>query len=141
MTIVDAAEAKCEDAPLGCRIDNVRLICLSAGDHFDPKSGIAKVHPDKTSIVEGEEDNNGNFLIPDISGPLAVLRALIDGLGNNTSRTQVGYALKHNNDYCHGYKFTFSETEETRSYAGDVNGVYSYAVVGAKLKIEPVVLS
>lgn len=140
VTIVDTAEAKCQDGPLGCRIDDVRLNLLASGDRFDPRSGIPSVHPGKTPILEGKEENNGNYPIPDIAAPLAVLHALIEGLGNNTSRTQVGFTLKYNQHHSHGYRFMFSETPETRTYEGDVNDVFSYAVVGAKLKIEPVVL-
>ncbi len=140
LTIVDAVEATCVDGPLGCQIGDVRLICLASGDRFDPKTGVAMVHPAKTPIVAGTEDFNGNHPIPDISGPQAVLRALLEGLGNNTSRKQVGFTLKFNQHHCHGYRFTFWETDETRNYAGEVDGVFSYAIVGARLKIEPVVL-
>jgi len=140
LTIVDADEAKCADGPLGCQIGDVRLTCLASGDRFDPKSGVATVHQAKTPIVEGAEDFNGNHPIPDIAGPQAVLRALIEGLANNSSRKQVGFTLKFNQNYCHGYRFTFWETDQSRSYAGEVHGVFSYAVVGVKLKIEPVVM-
>ena len=140
VTIVDAAGATCQDGPLGCQIPEIQLTCLASGDRFDPRSGVATVHPAKKPIVEGAEDFNGNYAIPDIAGSQAVLRALIEGLGNNTSRKQIGLTLKFSQHYCHGYRFTFWETDQTRNYAGEVDGVHSFAIVGARLKIEPVVL-
>ncbi len=141
VTIVDAADATCEDGPLGCRMANIRLLCLAAGDRFDPRTGEAQVFRGKKQIVEGAEEYNGNFPIPDISGTDAVLQALINGLANNTSRKQVAFTLKYNQHYGHGYRFTFWETDETRSYTGDVNGDESYSVVGVRLNIDPVVMT
>src|SRR6185369_2657597 len=60
------------------------------------------------------------------------------GLGDNTSRKQVGVTLKHQQQECHGYKFTFLKTNDMRSYAGDVNGIWSYAVAKARVHVEPV---
>ena len=122
VTIVDGADATCEDGPLGCRMANIRLLCLAAGDRFDPRTGQAQVFQGKKQIVEGAEEYNGNYPIPDISGTDAVLQALINGLANNTSRKQVAFTLKYNRHYGHGYRFTFLKTDETRSYTGDVNG-------------------
>ncbi len=141
VTIVDAADATCEDGPLGCRMANIRLLCLAAGDRFDPRTGAAHVFRGKTQIVEGTEEYNGNYPIPDISGTDAVLQALINGLANNTSRKQVAFTLKYNQHYGHGYRFTFRETDETRSYTGDVNGDESYSIVGVRLNIDPVVMT
>ena len=139
LTLVDADQAKCEDGPLGCRMTGVRVSCLQDGDRFDPTTGTSTVHRGKTPIVEGHELNNGNFLIPDIAGEGAVFDALVAGLADNTSRKQVGVTLRYNQHFGHGYRFTFAKTDRTRSYAGDVNGIFSYAVLGVLLDIEPVV--
>jgi cyanophycinase len=141
VTIVDAADATCEDGPLGCRISNVRLDCLAAGDRFDSKTGEVTVNRVKKPIAAGTEEWNGNHPIPDIAGSNALLQALIDGLANNTSRTQLGYMLKYNQNYGHGYRFTFRETDATRGHAGDVDGDESYSIVGVRLNIDPVVLT
>jgi hypothetical protein len=97
-----------------------------------------QAHASKEPIAPGDETNNGNFLIPDIAGPETVPHALIDGLGDNTSRRQVGIALKFNRHYGHGYRFTFHKTSHSRALAGDVEGVWSYTVTGIRLDIEPV---
>ena len=141
VTIVDTADATCVDGPLGCRMANIRLLCLASGDRFDTRTGEAQVFGGKSQIVEGAEDYNGNYPIPDISGTDAVLHALINGLANNTSRKQVAFTLKYNQHYGHGYRFTFWKTDETRSYTGDVNGDESYSVVGVRLNIDPVVMT
>jgi len=47
--------------------------------------------------------------------------------------------LKYNRNYGHGYRFTFTKSDETRSYTGVENGNDAYAVVGVQLNIEPVV--
>ena len=140
VTLVDAADAKCQDGPLGCRLSGVLVSCLQHGDRFDPKTGTLTVHDGKKPIAAGKEANNGNFLIPDIAGPENVLHALIEGLANNTSRKQIGITLKHNQHFGHGYRFTFLKTDQTRGYEGDVNGFWSHAVLSVRLNIEPVTL-
>lgn len=141
VTVVDAAAAKCEDGPLGCRMTDVRLSCLAAGDRFDPQSGVATVHPAKKPIPAGKESNNGNYLITDITGPHTVLHALISGLADNTSRKQVGVTLRYNQHYGHGYRFTFWETDLSRGYDGEVDEISSTTVIGVNLNIEPVTLT
>lgn len=141
LTIVDTAGATCHDGPLGCSITGVHLTCLQHGDRFDPKTGTATVHPGKKLIEPGKELNNGNFQIPDIAGRGAVLHALIAGLGENTSRKQIGITLKHNRSYGHGYRFAFSKTDQTRAYEGVVNGIEREAVTHVRLDIEPVSLT
>lgn len=141
VTIVDTAGATCQDGPLGCSITGVHLTCLQHSDRFNPKTGEVTVHAGKKLIEAGKEENNGNFLIPDIAGRGAVLHALIAGLGNNTSRKQIGITLKHNRHYGHGYRYTFLKTDRTRSYEGDVNGIWSEAVANVRLDIESVALT
>ena len=141
VTLVDSADAKCDDGPLGCRMTGIVVSCLQHGDRFNPQTGTAIVHPSKKPIVAGMEENNGNYLIPDISGPETVLHALIEGLANNSSRKQIGIVLKHNQHFGSGYRFSFLKTDETRSYEGDVNGLWSHAVLGVRLNIEPVTLT
>ena len=141
VTIVDAAGATCQDGPLGCRISGVHLTCLGHGDRFDPGTGKAIIHPNKQPIARGDERNNGNFQIPDIAGRGAVLHALIEGLGHNTSRQQIGITLKHHRHYGHGYRHTFSKTDQTALYEGLVHGVDVEAVTRVRLDIDPVALT
>jgi cyanophycinase len=138
VTIVDAEQARCEDGPLGCRITGVSLSLLSEGDRFDPSTGVTDVPRGKAPTVAGAETNNGNYLIPDIAGEGAVWSALVSGLGDNTSRKQVGITLRYNQHFGHGYRFTFTKTERTRCFQGYVNGVYSYSVLGVRLDVEPI---
>jgi cyanophycinase len=141
VTIVDSANATCQDGPLGCSILGIQVTMLGHGDQFDPKTGTAIIHPSKKKIVKGKESNNGNFLIPDIAGRGAVPFALIAGLGNNTSRKQVGISLKYNRHYGHGYRYTFSKTDQTQGYEATVNGLDIEAVTNIRLNIEPVSLN
>lgn len=138
VTIVEGAKAKFEDGPLGCRISGVRLSCLEDGDRFDAKSGLATPREGKKPIVKGKEEYNGNFLIPDINGRGAALDAIISGLADNAARKQAGIALKHNQHYAHGYRFTFQKTDQTKCYDGYINGLYSNTVIGVTLDIAPV---
>jgi hypothetical protein len=138
VTIVDTAGATCQDGSLGCSIQGVHLTCLGPGDRFDPATGDAIVHADKKPIEAGQEFNIGNFLIPDIAGHGAVLNALIDGLANNTSRKQIGIALKHHRHHGHGYRFTFSKTDRSRGYEGTIDGFEQMAMTHVRLDIEPV---
>lgn len=138
VTIVEGAAAKLEDGPLGCRISGVRLSCLEGGDRFDPKLGKVLPRAEKQEIVAGKEANNGNFLIPDINGRGGAFDAIIAGLADNTARKQVGIALKHNQHFAHGYRFTFHKTDSTKCYEGYVSGLYSNTVIGVKLDIAPV---
>lgn len=48
-------------------------------------------------------------------------------------------SLQNNRHYAHGYRFTFAKSDRTRSYVGDVSGFVSYAVLGVRLNVEPVV--
>jgi hypothetical protein len=145
VTIVDsvgatrADRATCTDGPLGCRMKDIEVSCLAAGDRFDPRSGKPTIDNGKTLIVEGTESMNGNHLIPDISSPEAVRYALFTGLADNTSRRQMGVTLMYNRHYGHGYRFQFTKSDRTRSYTGEVNGIDSYSIVGVQLNIEPVV--
>ena len=142
VTIVDTEGATCHDGPLGCSITGVHLTCLGHGDRFDPKTGEAVIHPGKKQIKAGEESNNGNFQIPDIAGRGAVLLALFDGLGNNTSRQQIAIMLKHNRHHGHGYRHTFSKTTRTKGYEGFVNNnLETAAVTHVRLDIAPVALT
>ena len=139
LTIVDAAGATCQDGPLGCSIVGVHLTCLQRGDRFNPRTGVITVEPDRKPIEAGKESNNGNYLIPDIAGMGAVLQAMISGLGDNTSRMQIGITLKHNHHYGHGYRYTFSKTEKTRAYEETNDG--RGTVTDVRLDIEPVSLT
>jgi cyanophycinase len=144
LTVVDAAEAGCDDGPLGCRISNMRLSCLQRGDGFDPVSGTAVVRPEKTPIQEGSQDLHGNYLLGDIAGRGALPWALFTGLAENTSRRQVGTVLRYHHAFDgrvfgHGFRFTFSKTESTTAYAGYADHFYSYALTGVRLDIEPIV--
>lgn len=141
VTIVDTLGAKCVDGSLGCSISGVHLTCLGQGDRFDPQTGQASIHPAKIRIEAGKERFNGNFQIPDIAGWGAVPHALIQGLGNNTSRKQMGVTLKHHRHYGHGYRFVFSKTEQSRGYTGIVNGLWEQAVTHVHLDIEPITLT
>ena len=139
LTIVDTAGASCKDGPLGCSIAGVHLACLQRGDSFNPKTGVISVEPDRKLIEAGKESNNGNYVIPDIAGIGAVLQAMISGLGENTSRKQIGITLKHNHHYGHGYRYTFSKTEKTRAYEETNDG--RGTVTDVRLDIEPVSLA
>ncbi len=141
VTIVDTAGATCQDGPLGCLIAGAYITCLGHGDRFDPKTGKATVHPDKKKIEPGQERNNGNFQIPDIAGRGAALHALIEGLADNTSRKQIGITLKHNRHYGHGYRHTFSKTDQTFGYKGIVKGFGEVSVTHVRLDISPVALT
>jgi cyanophycinase len=138
VTIVDANGATCKDGPLGCSIAGVHLACLGHGDRFDPKTGLATIHPGKAPIAAGKEAYNGNFLIPDIAGQGAVLQALTAGLGNNTSQEQIGITLKYNRHYGHGYRHKFVKTALTKSYQGIVEGIWQESVTCVRLDIEPI---
>jgi len=141
VTIVDARDAKCQDGPLGCSITGVHLTCLGSGDRFDPKTGLATIHPEKKPIPAGKESYNGNFLIPDIAARGAVLDALFSGLGNNTSRSQIGITLKHHRNFAHGYRHSFTKTDRTQGYQGVLNGQWAESVIQVRLDIEPIVLT
>ncbi len=141
VTILDTDGATCHDSSLGCSISGVHLTCLGRGDHFDPKTGKSIVHPAKKLIEAGQESNLGNFQIPDIAGRGAMLDALISGLGDNISRKQIGIVLKHNRNYGHGYRYTFSKTEQTNSYKGIFHGQDESVVTNVRLDIEPVTLT
>ena len=138
LTIVDAANARCDDGPLGCRISGVRLSCLQSGDGFDPATGATAVRPEKKPIAEGSQDFNGNHLIADIAGPGAVPWAMFSGLAENSSRKQLGITLRYNRGFGHGYRFTFAKTEKTVAYGGYVDHFYSHAVEGLRLDITPI---
>lgn len=141
VTIVDSANATCQDGPLGCRISGIHLTCLASGDRFDPKTGRSIIHHSKKIVERGKESSNGNFLIPDIAGRGAVTLALFGGLGNNTSHEQVGIALKYNGHYGHGFRYTFSKTDQTTCYTGTLHGVDVDAVTDVRLAIEPITTS
>ncbi len=138
LTIVDAAGATCNDSALGCSIIGVYLHCLQHGDRFDPKTGLITVESGRKPIEAGKESNNGNFPIPDIAGPGAVLHAMQLGLGDNTRRKQIGITLKYNQQYGHGYRYTFSKTDKTRSFEETIHGPGT--VTDVRLDIEPVSL-
>jgi cyanophycinase len=139
VTILDMARAKCIDGPLGCRLTNVGISVLQQGDRFDPRTGEARIHPNKHEIQPGKEESTGNNLIPDIAGEGAINFALISGLAENTHRRQVGVMLKHARDFSHGYRFVFSKTQQTRSFGGYVDQEYSNAIVQAIFDVEPIV--
>lgn len=138
VTIVDAANATCEDGPLGCRISGVTLSLLAEGDRFSATTGTIEVSPGKLPIAPGAETNNGNFLIPDIAGQGAVWAAMVPGLGDNTARKQMGITLRYNQHYGHGYRFTFTKGEEFHCYQGYVNNVWTHSVTGVRMGIEPI---
>lgn len=138
VTIVDAQGAKCEDGPLGCSISGVHLTCLGSGDRFDPKTGRATIHPEKKPTPAGQESYNGNFLIPDIAARGAALDALFAGVGNNTSRSQIGITLKHHRHSAHGYRHSFTKTDHTQGYKGILNGQWEESVIQVRLDIEPI---
>ena len=139
LTIVDTANARCNDGPLGCRTSGVRLSCLQAGDIFDPTTGVATIRPEKKPIEEGSQFFNGNHLIADIDGPGAVQWAFFLGLAENSSRKQEGITLRYNRGFGHGYRFTFAKTEQTVAYGGYVDHLYSNAIDGVRLDISPIV--
>lgn len=138
VTVVDMDKAICVDGPLGCRLTNVRLSCLKAHDHFDPSTGTAKIVPEKAPVTPGMEAFNGNFLIPDISARGAVATALFMGLGDNTSRKQVGITLKHHQPSAHGYRYTFQKIADTKYLEGVVKGVATNSLLNVQLDIEPI---
>ena len=138
VTIIDSAGASCRDGALGCRITGVQITCLGHGDRFDTQTGKAILHPDKRLLAPGMERNNGNFQIPDIAGRGAVLLALIEGLGHNTSRRQLGITLRHNRHHGHGYRHTFTKTDQSQLYLGQLNGVEVTSVTNIRLDIDPV---
>jgi cyanophycinase len=139
VTIIDTDQAKCTDGPLGCRLANVIVSALEQGDRFDSRTGQAVIDRAKQQILAGQEDLNGNHLIPDIAGEGAVAYALFMGLAENTRRKQVGVTLKHVHHFAHGYRFTFTKTDQTRCYGGYVRGEYSNAIVSVRLDVEPIV--
>ncbi len=139
LTVVDAADARCIDEPLGCTMHGLKLTWLQTGDRFDLASGSAVIRPEKKLVAEGTEDYNGNHLITDIDAPAAVHYAICLGLAENASRKQQGVTLQYARGHAHGYRFTFTETERTRVYGGYADHFYSYAVVDLEFEIEPVV--
>jgi cyanophycinase len=139
VTIIDTEHATYSDGPLGCRLANVVISALEQGDRFDPRTGEAVIHPGKHLIRSGKEDFNGNHLITDIAGEGAVNYALFTGLGENTRRKQIGVMLKYARQFAHGYRFTFSKTDQTRCFAGYVRDEYSNAIVKVSLDVEPIV--
>lgn len=139
VTIVQSAGARLDDGPLGCRMSGVGLSCLQAGDRFDPRTGEATPCEGKRPIVRGREEFNGNFLIPDIGGPAAVLGGILQGLADNTATRQVGVTLKHHQRYAHGYRFTLLKTPATRCFEGYIDGLYSNTVLGVRLDVEPII--
>ncbi len=138
LTIVDAADARCTDGSLGCRISGVRLSSLQSGDGFDPATAATTVRPGKKPIEEGSQDFNGNHLIADIAAPGAVLWAMFSGLAENSSRKQLGITLRYNRGFGHGYRFTFAKTERTIAYGGYADHFYSHAIDGVRLDISPI---
>jgi cyanophycinase len=118
LTIVDTANARCNDGPLGCRISGVRLSCLQTVDCFDPVIGAATARPEKRPIEEGSQYFNGNHLIADIAGPGAVPWAIFSGLAENSSRKQEGITLRYNRGFGHRYRFKFAKTEQNRRIWG-----------------------
>ncbi len=139
VTIVDAAGAAWNDGPLGCRIQGLRLSCMQTGDRFDPKTGTLTPHAAKELVAPGDEWKAGNHLITDISAAGALPYALFLGLGGNSSRKQVGIALRYTRSFGHGYRFTFRKLETTRVWAGHVDNVENWSVRDVALDIEPIV--
>jgi len=139
VTIVDAADATCTDGPLGCRILGLRISCMQTGDRFDCKTGALKPNAAKELAAPGDEWKAGNHLITDISAAGALPYALFTGLGGNTSRKQIGIALRYTQSFGHGYRFTFRKLKTTRVWAGHVDNVEGRAVQDIALDIEPIV--
>jgi hypothetical protein len=119
-------------------LTGLRLTYLQSGDRFDPGRGIALVRSDKKPTETGTQDYRDNFLIADIHAPAAVPWAVCFGLAENTSRRQGGVTLRYNQRFGHGYRFTFTKTDETKTFAGYVDHVYSYAVVDLQLEVAPI---
>lgn len=139
VTVVDTQDAACKDGPHGCVLTGVRLSSLADGDRFDPKTGAATPAAGKVEIAKGKELNNGNLLITDVAAEGAAHTGLTLGLGDNTRRRQVGITLRYAGTYGHGYRFTFTKTDETRSFAGYVGRVWCYSILNAQLDVEPIV--
>jgi cyanophycinase len=143
VTIVDAADAKCHDGPLGCRIEGLRVSCFQTGDRIDPATGSVQVHPGKILSIPGTETFHGNHLVPDIAAGGAVPYALFLGLADNTSRKLVGVALRYtgstgNDAFGHGYRLVFQKSDRTKCWSGYVDHFHAYAVHGVDLRIEPI---
>lgn len=138
VTIMDARNATRQDSPLGVRIQNVVLNRLESGDKYDPASGVFTLNPKKALIKPGDEYVNGNRLITDLSQSDAYTRALTLGLVDNTAAKQEGLYLRLWPGYGYGYKVTLSKTPQTQGYYGSVAGIDGYAVLGARMDVEPV---
>jgi cyanophycinase len=142
VTIMDASKASLRDGPLGVSISNIRLNLLMHGDKFRWKTGTYTFHPSKERIAEGEEFENGNRIITDLSQTDAFNRAITYGLVDNTEKRQIGLLLRYNGHAGYGYRFTFSETNnETEGYYGNVSGVDAYAVRNVRMDVDPVTLN
>jgi cyanophycinase len=138
VAVVDAAGADCRDGPLGCRMTGLRLSYLRRGDAFDPATGAFTVHPARQAIAPGQEHGDGNRPVTDLAQDNALNRAVTADLVDNTSRSQVGLLLDYNGRYAHGYRWTFTEADETRGYFGFVDGVASHAALRVRVDVEPV---
>jgi cyanophycinase len=139
VTVLDAAAARCDDGPLGCRITGIRLACLQTGDRYDRKTGTLRPNPAKEPIAPGSEWLSGNHLISDIGAAGAVPHAMFTGLAANTSRKQVGMMLQYTRTFAHGYRFIFRKTTATHAWVGHLDDVTARAIEGVELEIEPLV--
>ena len=138
MTVVDAGEAHCADDALGCHLSGLKVTYLQNGDRFDPARATAIVRPEKKPTEPGTQDYHGNLLITDIHGPAAVPWGVCFGLAENTSRRQIGVALRYSGSFGRGYRYTFTKTNRTQTYAGYVDHFYSYAAVDLQLDVLPI---
>jgi cyanophycinase len=138
LTVIDSKDAKCQDGPLGCQLQHLRVSCFSAGDRFNSFTGEATFPAGKEPLKQHADAYRGNILIADIAGRGALSHALIRGLADNTSRRQVGIALRYASHFGHGYRYTFRKTERSQGWGGKVNGDYQFAVQDVDLAIEPI---
>ncbi len=138
LTIMTVDQASTQDGPLGINIKNAVFSYLESGDVYNPQSGEYTINSKKSPIAPGDEYENGNRLVTDLSQPFAVNRLITLGLVDNTATTATGLYLRYNQNYSYGYKVTFSEQADTVGFYGSVAGVDGYAVRNVHMDIAPI---
>ncbi len=142
VTVVDASDARGEDGPLGFRARGLRVDYIERGDRFDPATKAWAVHAAKAPVTPDEDVEDEVGLITDLGQQNAVRRALTAGLVESPVDRRDGLFLRYSSGnrqgYGYGYRFTFSKTEATRGYLGQVGDRHAYTVLGVRLDIDPV---
>ncbi|WP_406696800.1 cyanophycinase [Singulisphaera sp. Ch08] len=138
VTIVDATRASLRDGSFGVTLSGLVLDYLEHGDRYNVATRSCLIHPDKPRIAAGGESFGDRRIVADLGQAGALRQAITRGLVDNTAASQVGLLLDFAGDHGRGYRFTFSETSQTRGYFGQVDGNNSYAAQGVRLDVRPI---